>query len=67
MVTAQAPIQQQLLAAHPRDQPVFVEGLFKVWLRKKAVYYCVLKADAIEDAAARKRREEKNQQEEEEG
>lgn len=35
----------ELLAKHNPSRPVFVEGPFPLWLRKKCVYYYILRAD----------------------
>lgn len=45
VLSAQSPVQQELLERHSRDKPVFVEGAFRVWLRGAAVNYFVLRAD----------------------
>jgi signaling intermediate in Toll pathway protein len=45
IVSAQSPIQQELLEKLPADKPIFVEGSFRVWLRGAAVNYFVLRAD----------------------
>ena len=41
-------MQSQLIASHPVDNPVFVEGGFTVWLRSKSLTYFVLQADCTE-------------------
>lgn len=46
VVSAQSPEQQRLLSEHTEEKPVFVDGVFSVWLRKKCVHYCILSADA---------------------
>ncbi|XP_031733567.1 evolutionarily conserved signaling intermediate in Toll pathway, mitochondrial [Anarrhichthys ocellatus] len=45
IVGIQSPSQVELLANHNPSRPVFVEGPFPLWLRKKCVYYYVLRAD----------------------
>ncbi|XP_054457638.1 evolutionarily conserved signaling intermediate in Toll pathway, mitochondrial [Anoplopoma fimbria] len=45
IVGIQSPSQVELLAKHNPSRPVFVEGPFPLWLRKKCVYYYVLRAD----------------------
>ncbi|XP_068443988.1 evolutionarily conserved signaling intermediate in Toll pathway, mitochondrial [Clinocottus analis] len=47
IVGVQSPSQVELLAQHNPSRPVFVEGPFPLWLRKKCVYYYVLRADPI--------------------
>lgn len=43
----QSPAQMELLSKHNPKRPVFVEGPFPLWLRKKCVYYYVLRADPV--------------------
>ncbi|XP_070711202.1 evolutionarily conserved signaling intermediate in Toll pathway, mitochondrial [Pempheris klunzingeri] len=45
IVGIQSPSQMELLAKHNPSRPVFVEGPFPLWLRKKCVYYYILRAD----------------------
>lgn len=35
----------ELLAKHNPNQPVFIEGPFRLWLRKTCVQYYILRAD----------------------
>ena len=46
---AQSQEQRQLLADHPVDTPVFVEGGFITWLRYKLLIYFVLRADTTDE------------------
>ncbi|CAH1273668.1 ECSIT [Branchiostoma lanceolatum] len=39
--------QQQMLAEHPKDVPVYVEGSFRLWLKDKQVYYHILRSDLL--------------------
>jgi len=48
IVSSQSNVQSQLIANHPVDHPVFVEGGFTVWLRSKSLTYFVLQADCTE-------------------
>lgn len=48
IVSSQSPVQSELIAKHPVDKPVFVEGGFTVWLRTKSLTYFVLQADCTE-------------------
>lgn len=41
----QSPNQMELLAKHDPARPVFVEGPFPLWLRRKCVHYYILRAD----------------------
>lgn len=45
IVSAQSPVQRELLDAHPRDVSIFVEGAFRIWLRDASVSYFILRAD----------------------
>ncbi|XP_060887204.1 evolutionarily conserved signaling intermediate in Toll pathway, mitochondrial [Labrus mixtus] len=45
VVGTQSPDQVELLSKHNPSRPVFVEGPFPLWLRKKCVYYYILRAD----------------------
>lgn len=47
-MSSQSPVQSELIAKHPLDRPVFVEGGFTVWLRTKSLTYFVLQADCTE-------------------
>lgn len=49
IVNAQSPTQQELLEKHPKDEPIYVEGAFRVWLRGAAVIYFVLRAEPKPD------------------
>ncbi|XP_061921059.1 evolutionarily conserved signaling intermediate in Toll pathway, mitochondrial-like isoform X1 [Entelurus aequoreus] len=45
IVGIQSPNQMELLAKHNPSKPVFVEGPFRLWLRKTCVHYYILRAD----------------------
>lgn len=45
IVSAQSPKQKKLLETHDKNQPIYVEGAFKVWIKNKAVNYFVLKGN----------------------
>nr|XP_006124812.2 evolutionarily conserved signaling intermediate in Toll pathway, mitochondrial [Pelodiscus sinensis] len=47
IVGIQSPDQQELLAHHNPDRPVFVEGPFPLWLKKTCVYYYVLRGELL--------------------
>ncbi|KAJ7316975.1 hypothetical protein JRQ81_003137 [Phrynocephalus forsythii] len=47
IVGIQGPDQQSLLAQHNPDRPLFVEGPFRLWLKKTCVYYYVLRAELL--------------------
>lgn len=43
IISAQAPIQKELLKKHPVTEPLYVEGPFRVWLRNQQVSYFILR------------------------
>ncbi|KRT81824.1 hypothetical protein AMK59_6248, partial [Oryctes borbonicus] len=45
VVSGQSPVQQKLLEKHKKDEPIYVEGSYKIWLRNKLVDYFVLRAN----------------------
>ncbi|XP_022188581.2 evolutionarily conserved signaling intermediate in Toll pathway, mitochondrial-like [Nilaparvata lugens] len=45
IISGQSPTQQELLASHKKNSPVYIEGAFRIWLRKSSVYYFVLRGD----------------------
>lgn len=45
IVSAQSPKQQQLLDEHDKEEPVYVEGSFRVWIKNKSVDYFLLKGN----------------------
>lgn len=46
IVSAQSPIQQELLENHDAKKPVYVEGSFKIWIKTVPVNYFILRTDA---------------------
>ena len=48
IASAQSPAQQALVAEHPADCSVYVEGGFKVWLREKSLTYFILRSDVTQ-------------------
>ncbi|XP_062975232.1 evolutionarily conserved signaling intermediate in Toll pathway, mitochondrial [Elgaria multicarinata webbii] len=47
IVGIQSPDQQSLFAQHNPDRPIFVEGPFRLWLKRTCVYYYVLRAELL--------------------
>ncbi|XP_053907821.1 evolutionarily conserved signaling intermediate in Toll pathway, mitochondrial [Cuculus canorus] len=47
IIGAQSPDQQELLARHGPNRPVFVEGPFPLWLRGTRLSYYVLRGDPL--------------------
>ncbi|XP_059472516.1 evolutionarily conserved signaling intermediate in Toll pathway, mitochondrial [Neocloeon triangulifer] len=43
IVSAQSPLQKEILERLPSDQPLYVEGAFKIWLRQACVQYFILR------------------------
>ncbi|XP_065341997.1 evolutionarily conserved signaling intermediate in Toll pathway, mitochondrial [Cloeon dipterum] len=43
ILSAQSPLQKEILGRLPSDQPLYVEGAFKIWLRSECVQYFVLR------------------------
>ncbi|KAG8040711.1 hypothetical protein G9C98_002707 [Cotesia typhae] len=42
IISASSPDQEKLISQHPRDQPAYVEGPFRVWVWKASVDYFIL-------------------------
>ena len=49
IVMAQSTKQKELLHNHKKEIPIFVEGPYLCWIRKKMVEYYVMKTDPLED------------------
>ncbi|XP_028329989.1 evolutionarily conserved signaling intermediate in Toll pathway, mitochondrial [Gouania willdenowi] len=47
IVGIQSPSQMELLEKHSVDRPVFVEGPFPLWLKRKCVHYYILRAEPL--------------------
>ncbi|XP_053151363.1 evolutionarily conserved signaling intermediate in Toll pathway, mitochondrial [Hemicordylus capensis] len=47
IVGIQSPDQQSFLASHNPGRPIFVEGPFRLWLKRTCVYYYVLRAELL--------------------
>ncbi|XP_018334882.1 evolutionarily conserved signaling intermediate in Toll pathway, mitochondrial isoform X2 [Agrilus planipennis] len=45
IVSAQSITQKKLLSEHNKENPVYVEGTFKVWIKNKCVNYFILRGD----------------------
>ncbi|GJQ65143.1 hypothetical protein Trydic_g7286 [Trypoxylus dichotomus] len=45
IVSGQSRVQQKLLELHKKDEPIYVEGSYNIWLRNKLVNYFVLRAN----------------------
>ncbi|XP_037074287.1 evolutionarily conserved signaling intermediate in Toll pathway, mitochondrial-like, partial [Pollicipes pollicipes] len=48
VVSGQSQQQRALLEEHPTDQPLYVEGGFRVWLQDQSISYFVLRAEPQE-------------------
>ncbi|CAL4123183.1 unnamed protein product, partial [Meganyctiphanes norvegica] len=47
IVSGQSPSQEELIAQHSADQPIKVEGPFRIFLRDQLVGYFILRAEAV--------------------
>lgn len=47
IVSGQSPQQQELIAEHNKNAPLYVDGAFRIWLRKTSIAYFVLRSDAV--------------------
>lgn len=45
IVSGQSREQQELIESHPANQPIYVEGAFRVWLNRVCINYFVLRAE----------------------
>lgn len=45
IVSGSSEAQRELIAAHPLDKPIYVEGGFRIWLRDTSIIYFILRAD----------------------
>lgn len=45
IASAQSPLQSELIGDIPQDQPLYIEGPLKVWLREHQITYFMLMAD----------------------
>ncbi|XP_075231645.1 evolutionarily conserved signaling intermediate in Toll pathway, mitochondrial-like [Lycorma delicatula] len=48
IISAQSEEQQELLAKHSPDKPVYIEGGFRIWLRNASVFYFVLRSEPVD-------------------
>lgn len=45
IVSGQSPDQKSLVANHPVNVPIYVEGGFRLWLRKQSIIYYILRTE----------------------
>jgi len=45
IVSGQSPDQKKLIESHPSDQPIYVEGAFRVWISRVCINYFILRAE----------------------
>lgn len=45
IVSGQSPDQKKLVANHPDDVPIYIEGGFRIWLRKQSIIYYILRTE----------------------
>lgn len=46
IVSGQSPDQKTLIANHPDNIPIYIEGGFRIWLRKQSIIYFILRTEA---------------------
>nr|QQG63318.1 ECSIT [Palaemon carinicauda] len=46
IVSGMSPIQEELVAEHPVDEPIKIEGPFRIFLRERCVGYFILRAES---------------------
>lgn len=46
IISAQSPVQINLLKDHDLSKPIYVEGAFRIWIRNVPVNYFILRTDA---------------------
>lgn len=59
IASAQSPTQQELIQNHPHTEPLYVEGPFPVVLRRKMLYYFLLRAEPNINALMKQKQMEK--------
>lgn len=45
VVSGQSPDQKQIIANHPDNVPIYIEGGFRLWLRKQSIIYFILRTE----------------------
>lgn len=45
IVSGQSPDQKKLVANHPDNIPIYIEGGFRIWLRKQSIIYFILRTE----------------------
>lgn len=45
IVSGQSPAQKKLVAQHPENVPIYIEGGFRIWLRKQSIIYFILRTE----------------------
>jgi len=45
IVSGQSPDQKKLVANHPENVPIYIEGGFRIWLRKQSIIYFILRTE----------------------
>lgn len=63
IASAQSPGQQTLVADHPAESPVYVEGGFKVWLREKCLTFFVLRSEVTQTFTTFQQKQEQEEEE----
>lgn len=45
IVSGQSPDQKKIIANHPDNIPIYIEGGFRIWLRKQSIIYFILRTE----------------------
>lgn len=45
IVSGQSPDQKNLISNHPENTPIYIEGGFRLWLRKQSIIYFILRTE----------------------
>lgn len=45
IVSGQSPEQKKLISNHPENVPIYIEGGFRIWLRKQSIIYFILRTE----------------------
>jgi len=45
IVSGQSPDQKKLIERHPENVPIYIEGGFRLWLRKQSIIYFILRTE----------------------
>jgi signaling intermediate in Toll pathway protein len=60
IVSGQSPDQKKLVANHPGNVPIYIEGGFRIWLRKQSIIYFILRTEPTQSKENEKEDEDGN-------